>query len=241
MPFTPASPTPRVKPTRAPRASWGAAQAISLPPLWAIALLAGVCGLGACSTPRADSASTTDSQQESPLAARVTVPPGRGIEAFQIAREALREEGFTLDRVDAPQGVLTTLPRVTEGLGRPWAPPTDSPLQDVVQKQGRTIRVVIRPASAPSQAFNADDTTFNLTNSTDELALQITATVERLTRPTRRLSPDGVRLLSPAVNPVLAQQGIAAGYNVEIRTDPTTQQRLARIIEAALAQQASAK
>jgi hypothetical protein len=200
-----------------------------------LAALALVFVLAGCAQP--DRADATQPITSSPTSfASIEIPAGQGPAAFQAAREILRDEGFTLDRVDAPLGVLTTLPRATEGVGRPWAPKTDSPLQDLIQNQRRSVRVVLRPAGSPAPAFAADDPNFNLLDDQRPLAMHITATVERITRPTRRLSPDGVRLLPPAIDPTLDRQGIAGGYSVDLRTDPTTQARLAQLISAALTQ-----
>jgi len=175
--------------------------------------------------------------EDSARFAELSIPAGRGVLAFQAAREVLREEGFTLDRIDAPLGVLTTFPRATEGLARPWVPRTDGLVEDVIQNQRRLVTVMLRPAGAPEAAFAADDTSFDLTRSDGPFTLRVVAVVERVTRPTRRLSPDGVRLLAPATDPTLDRQGIAGGYRVAIRTDATTQRRLVRLIESALSQE----
>lgn len=113
------------------------------------ATLLSAAALGGCSTSR-----TTTRVVE--------VAPGRYAEAFDAARETLRDYDFTLDRVDARTGVITSEPRFSVGMANPVDPIQSTArqeIQDLMNQQDRRVRVafarpgvepVFEPASTPA-------------------------------------------------------------------------------------------
>jgi hypothetical protein len=151
----------------------------------------------------------------------LVVPADRYREAFQAARDALREAQFTLDRVDASRGRITTFARAGEGAARPWAglATTDSPLQDVIQRQQRSVRVAFVPASQVAVDPRLDDPSLNLLDLPVATRLIIETVVERVERPGRRAQFDAVRLTSQTLNPELESRGLVPRYSVPVRED----------------------
>ncbi len=64
-------------------------------------------------------------------ATALPIPSGRYAEAFDAAREALRDLRFDLERVDARLGVITSRPHATDGLATPWDLDQTSSRQEV--------------------------------------------------------------------------------------------------------------
>jgi hypothetical protein len=176
---------------------------------------------------------------ESPAqAVEVQVPAGRYEQAFAAAREALRAERFAIDRVDAPLGVLTSFARPGEGLARPWDPRTDSPAQDVAHRQLRLARVTFRPPGSDARAHAGDDPSLDLLamGAGAPLVMRVDVRVERVARPNRQSSPEGVRLLGQAVDPDLVEAGLSPGYRVQVRADGHAARRIANRVQGALEQ-----
>ncbi|MBY0308331.1 MAG: hypothetical protein K2Q09_06290, partial [Phycisphaerales bacterium] len=70
------------------------------------------------------------------------IPAAEYAGAFQAARQTLRDYRFELDRVDAPQGVLTSAPRASPGLAKPWEVESGSAaVDDLLSFQQRTVQV----------------------------------------------------------------------------------------------------
>jgi hypothetical protein len=151
----------------------------------------------------------------------LVVPAERYREAFQAARDALREAQFTLDRVDASRGRITTFARAGEGAARPWAglATTDSPVQDVIQRQQRSVRVAFVPTSQAAVDPRLDDPSLELLDVPVETRLIIETVVERVERPGRRAQFDAVRLTSQTLNPELEARGLVPRYSVPVRED----------------------
>src|SRR5438128_989361 len=78
-----------------------------------------------------------------------TAPAPAYAEAFDTARQTLRDTGFILERVDARAGVITTQPKTTAGLLTPWDREQTSfgqDLEDLFQRHQRIVRVEFEPA-----------------------------------------------------------------------------------------------
>lgn len=74
----------------------------------------------------------------------VQVGAGQYAEAFDAAREVLRSYKFTLARVDARSGVITTEPRFSYGIASPFDPVQSTPrqhIQDFMNQQDRRVRI----------------------------------------------------------------------------------------------------
>ena len=80
-------------------------------------------------------------------ATALPIPSGRYAEAFDAAREALRDLRFDLERVDARLGVITSRPHATDGLATPWDLDQTSSrqeVQDLMHQQRRRVRLGVR-------------------------------------------------------------------------------------------------
>lgn len=82
-----------------------------------------------------------------------TIPAGRYAEAFDAARETLRDYRFTLSRVDARAGVIMTEPRFSYGLASPFDPVHATPrdrVRDFMNQQDRRVRITFsKPGAGP--------------------------------------------------------------------------------------------
>ena len=113
--------------------------------------------------------------------------------AFDHARETLIDLGFTLNRVDASAGVLTTEPLSATGLAAPWERQQASlagEFADAVHPQSRSVRIEFVPA-ATLDAIPSDRSRNQLSAHTNRhrvdrsqpLAARVTVLIERTYRP----------------------------------------------------------
>lgn len=137
---------------------------------------------------------------------------------FDAARETLAEFRFTLDRVDAARGVITTEPKRTAGLLTPWDAEQSSAgtmSADLMNQHERVVRVTFDPPEAPTRVW-------------------VEVVVHRVHRPNWRVETDSIRHSTHARDPL----GIRAGQPPEFR-EPVSEDRalaarlLARIRERA--------
>src|SRR5262245_10700892 len=80
----------------------------------------------------------------SPQAADARFEAGQYVVAFEAAKEALRDFDFSLERVDAAGGVITTRSKSTGGLGTPWDREQSTfgqEVEDLMDRQSRVARV----------------------------------------------------------------------------------------------------
>ncbi|MBM4107385.1 MAG: hypothetical protein FJ255_00985 [Phycisphaerae bacterium] len=81
--------------------------------------------------------------------AEFSVAEGDYARAFDAVRDVLIARGFTLDRIDAQAGVITTRAKPTSGLATPWDGEQSSAGQEVEEFLNRTqrrARVTFDPA-----------------------------------------------------------------------------------------------
>lgn len=132
--------------------------------------------------------------------------------AFDAARVVLREQRFTLDRVDAQAGVITTTSQPAAGLIAPWETVQSGPgdeLEDLLHQQGRRVRVEF------------------LENNTRGV---VTVAVER-TQSAHVRASQIVGLTTKAFDPQAEARGQAGTYTVVVRRDDALAARIARLIE----------
>lgn len=125
----------------------------------------------------------------------LTVAAGRYAQAFDAARDVLRDCGLTLDRVDARAGVLTTLPASSAGLFTPWSP-LDPSLADALRRTLRYERLRVRLRFAPIDPGGAGE--FDIHRFDRGARVSVEALVEPVDRPGLRVSPLSPRLASVA-------------------------------------------
>ena len=153
-----------------------------------------------------------------------TVAPGHYPAAFDATRELLRDMDFTLERVDADSGVISTEPRFSRGLLEPWDA-TQTGLsdewEDTVNMQARSVRVTFtQDGSEPTD----DDA---------ETTATVWVTLYRNHRSGRRLDSEWVGGSTFAGDP-LQQARHSSAYLVPTRRDEALEARLADTIMRAL-------
>lgn len=150
------------------------------------------------------------------------VASGQYTRAFDAARDTLRDQFYSIDRVDAEAGVISTFPKESAGLATPWDSDQSSLKQeweDLAADQRRTIRVV-----------------FERQPGSQEPALgRVTVVVDRRYRPGIRVPAKSVKSASLTRDPALAQRGMWPAYDVAIEEDRALAARLANEISKRLA------
>jgi hypothetical protein len=172
-----------------------------------MALLAS-CALGGCSS--SSSVQTFD------------VAAGQYAAAFDATRDVLRERRFVLDRVDAGEGVVTSLPKPTSGFATPWDADQSSvadEVEDFIHAQQRRVRVSFVP-----QAGEGTD----LSNA--PCVGRVDVVLERMQLVGWQPSGKAILHSGFATDPVAQAQGRAARYEVPIARDDALAARIARDI-----------
>lgn len=83
----------------------------------------------------------------------IEVPASDYPDTFAAARDVLHSYRFTLDRVDARAGVLTTQPKLSGGFLTPWSQLESTPSQsweDTVHNQQRRVEIVFSATPPPT-------------------------------------------------------------------------------------------
>lgn len=158
----------------------------------------------------------------------LTVPPGRYAEAFDAARDSLRDSRFELDRVDARLGVLTTRIKPTDGLASPWDREQSTLRQeweDLANHQGRRVRIAFVPSSGSTQDLLAYG---------GPVDIKVSVSIVRTQRPGWRPSLSSIRGSTQAVDPVLEAQGRGSMYESLSGDDDTLARTLASDIRIRL-------
>ncbi len=131
---------------------------------------------------------------------------------FNAARAVLADYRFTIDRVDAARGVITTHPKRTAGLATPWDREQSGIAQefeDLAHQQERTARVTFEPPDAPTRVW-------------------VEVVVGRVHRPHWRIETDAIRQSTHARDPL----GVRSGQPPEFREPVAEDRALARRIMA---------
>ncbi len=161
----------------------------------------------------------------SPRAATVEVGGERYEEVFSAAERALRRAGFTIERVDARAGVITTRPKSGAGLGEPWEGDDTRFGQEVdslLHHQRRRAIVRFEPAEEPSQEAMKDLRTYS-----GPLRVRVAVLMERVGRPGTQIPTTSVRLRSQSRDPTRGKDEDLVRVIEEIGEDPWLAGRLA--------------
>lgn len=156
------------------------------------------------------------------------VAPGQYTRAFDTARETLRDQFYSIDRVDAEAGVISSFPKDSAGLATPWDSDQSSLKQeweDLAADQRRTIRIVFEREPGSSEPTLG----------------RVTVVVDRRYRPGIRVPAKSVRSASLTQDPALAQRGMWPAYDVAVEEDRALAARLANEISKRLAAPEAAK
>lgn len=158
----------------------------------------------------------------------LSVPIGGYLTAFDATREALRDRGFQLDRIDAAAGVITTRPRGSAGLLAPWDTAQSTFKQErdeMLQPTQRRVRVTFTPLDG-SEALESPD---------GPMEARVRVDLDRVYRSNWRPSAVSVRLSSFAVDPDRVERGLGGRFAVPDGRDPALEERIARDIRERIA------
>ncbi len=153
------------------------------------------------------------------------VAPGAYPAVFDATRDVLRGSRFTLERVDAAEGVVTTRDKASPGLAAPWDTEQTTLTQevsDLLNRQGRRVRVT----------FEGDE-------GADPTRGRVEVTVYRVQSPGLRVSSRTWQTASFTTDPALSARGINVGSAVAATRDTYLEARLARAIEREAAKRAA--
>jgi hypothetical protein len=145
-------------------------------------------------------------------------PAGREV-AFEAARDVLREYRFTLERVDAQAGVITTAPRDSAGLAMPWDTQQTHLSQDVsdfVNHQQRRVRVLV------------------------DTRVDVEVFIDRVHSPGLRVPARATALWSVTDDPRESSRGAGYQYTVTRERDVALERRIADRIERRMNERAAA-
>lgn len=165
------------------------------------------------------------------------VSPGAYAQTFEAVKAALIDAQFNLDRVDARAGVISTHPRRSVGLVRPWDTQQSTPgqeFEELLHAQQRVVRVTIGPVPAEedeqgTQAAPPAPPT-DLRSLDGQLLGSVRVLVVRQHRPGWRADPSGVTLAGVSQNMLLVERGLWPSYSVTIRRDVALERRIAESI-----------
>ncbi len=164
--------------------------------------------------------------------------------AFDAAREALLDCRFTLERVDANAGIITTAPKATAGLLSPWDGEQSSfhgEIQDLVNDQRRIVRIEfhaadVQPAGEPATPGEAVDLAASPAAGEGPLIATVRVVIERRHIPGRQVEPESIRRSTTFLDLDLLSRGMQPVYYVPIGDDPQLAARLVEMIQARLEQ-----
>ena len=167
----------------------------------------------------------------------VTLRPGQYARAFEQTKDLLNARQFTLERVDARAGVITTRPKPTAGLATPWDTEQSSlrqELEDVMNQQERRVRVVFESPGEGESRAQPGDAPIDRRESEGELVARFEVTLLRVSVPGTRVEPSAIRMSTRSSDPELARRGAGGRDRIAIATDDAFAGRLAQALEQRL-------
>ncbi|MEZ6243960.1 MAG: hypothetical protein R3B57_13065 [Phycisphaerales bacterium] len=159
----------------------------------------------------------------------VGVAPGDYARAFDQTRDVLAEYRFTLERVDARAGVITTQPKATTGLATPWDRDQSSlrdEWADLVNEHERQVRVTFVPTGTGEEPADRSPEV-DLRELDAPLEARFEVTVLQVSVPGRRIEPSAIGLSSRWTDPQMARRGVGPADRVPLRADDELAARLA--------------
>jgi hypothetical protein len=139
--------------------------------------------------------------------------------AFAAARDVLRDNRFSLERVDAGAGVITTQRSTTM-----------REAVDVVQRRARFVVVSFSPANSGAEPAG------DVRDVASPLAMTVKVVIERIEVPGWQIPPSSVRLASRTSDPEKAAAELEPLYSVAVGEDAQLAATLAEQIRRRLAQ-----
>jgi hypothetical protein len=157
------------------------------------------------------------------------IPGERFAQAFEAAKDALRENHFDLARVDAARGIIETHPRSSAGLATPWIDHADSfaeAVEGAIHRDRRraSVRFVREQAVPPDEGDPSDPG-----ESPQPFTIEVRVEVQRAYVPGRRAEATSIRMTSRSIDPALANEGLYPVARSPVRED---EDLAARIVAA---------
>lgn len=165
-----------------------------------------------------------------PAPARINLGPSGYGRAFDAVKDELRRLGFTLARVDAREGIITTEPLDSAGFATPWMQVESTDRQEVegyLHRQRRRVEATFVDAGgAPAP----DD----LRLAESGLTLRIRVIEDRVHRPGVQLHTTSVRLANVARDPAMEAIGVQPSVASALGEDERLARRIADRLRPAL-------
>jgi len=158
--------------------------------------------------------------------------------AFDAARETLRNCRFTLDRVDARMGVISTEHKDTAGFATPWdgeQSTLEQEWDDFANLNGRRVRITFEPMSRPatedprSQVVEGPPPV-DLREIDELIVARVLVFEERRARPGWRIDTQSIRHSTFTEDPELRERGMYPQYTVPTERDVLLEDRIAKEI-----------
>ena len=157
---------------------------------------------------------------------------GRYADALDATRDTLRAAGYTIERVDAVSGEITTTERTVAGLATPLASENRSArglITDTLTNRPRTVRVRFRDAANPDAPPTAQG----------PIRLEIDAMIWQRVNPGWRVETETTFGNTVSFDPAEARRGIGANAPVPVRMDDEFARVLTKRIADRLAKQSA--
>ncbi len=159
--------------------------------------------------------------------------------AFDAARETLLHAGFTLERVDAAEGLISTTPKGSAGLLTPWDTQQSSltdELDDFINDQRRRVWIEFIPLTAPTEDEGLPPGVPVEVHpiAGETLEARVRVVIERRLTPGRTIEPASIRRSGRFVDPSLGPRQMLPVAWIPIRTDPELARRLSAQIQQRL-------
>lgn len=155
-----------------------------------------------------------------PQPARLSVQATGYEEAFDAVKDELRAVGFTLARVDARHGVITTEPLVSAGLATPWVRAESTLEQEAAGYLHRNRR-------RAEATFTSEDDADDLRLAEGAVSVRIRVYEDRVYRFGVQPHPTTVRLTSVSSDPSLAAVGAEPLFAEQVGEDDRLARRIA--------------
>lgn len=160
--------------------------------------------------------------------------------AFDIARDELAGMGFTIDRVDAYSGVITTQAKASGGLATPWdreQASLQSELADLAHPQQRLVRISFMPKDEADR-IPGDQPVTQITgegaprsiaevSQVEPLVGVVEVTIQRVYQPHKRVSTVNVLITTQTRDPTLRSRGMHREFAVTTQRDHALEEKLA--------------
>lgn len=142
--------------------------------------------------------------------------------AFDATRDLLREYRFTLERVDAAAGVITTAHKTSGGLATLWdreQTTLSDEFEDLLNQQSRVVRITFRPRTPGDPEASEGEAI----DPSQELVGRVEVIVYRIQTPGLRPPSKAISLTSLSSDP----QAVSWAYEVPVSQDSRFAARVA--------------